>query len=132
VPKTAKKSCHHLSETEIQRELLEYLNAIPECIAEVDKNIPVKGRSNNSKFQKNFRSDINGCIKGRSFKIEVKEVEVHEHIKRNLDSIISNPKKYQERYKGQYDYMQEWKIKGALVGFASSIDDVNEILKIDK
>lgn len=49
-------------EIRITRDILVYLNSLPNCIAE-----KVKGGASSS-----GKADINGCYNGRSFRIEVK------------------------------------------------------------
>ena len=49
-------------ESSLQSSVLEYLNSLPGCVAE-----NVSGNSHQS-----GRPDINGCYKGRMFKIELK------------------------------------------------------------
>ena len=53
------------SETSIQDSILDYINSIPKSRAE-----NVSGNA-----QQSGRADINACIKGRAFKIEVKTDE---------------------------------------------------------
>lgn len=49
-------------ESSITKSILNYLNSLPDCIAE-----KVKGDSTAS-----GRADINGCFQGRAFRVEVK------------------------------------------------------------
>lgn len=49
-------------ENTLQSNVLDYLNSLPECVAE-----NVSGNASQS-----GRPDINGCIRGRAFRIELK------------------------------------------------------------
>ena len=90
-------------ESSIQSRVLEYLNSIPGCIAEnVSGNVRQSGRA-----------DINGCINGRCFKIELK----------------SRDTGYKPT-KQQLLYLKRWEKAGAIVGVCYSIEDAKEILGI--
>lgn len=91
-------------ESSLQSSVLEYLNSLPHCVAEnVSGNARQRGRA-----------DINGCYKGRCFKIELK----------------SRDTGYQPT-KQQLLYLKRWEKAGALVGVCYSIEDVKEILGIE-
>lgn len=92
-------------ESSIQSAVLEYLNSLPECIAE-----NVSGNAKQS-----GRADINGCYKGRCFKIELK-----------------SPDTGYKPTKQQLLYLKRWKRAGALVGVCYSIEDVKEVLGIEQ
>lgn len=91
-------------EGSLQSSVLEYLNSLPHCIAEnVSGNARQRGRA-----------DINGCYKGRCFKIELK-----------------SPDTGYKPTKQQKLYLKKWKIAGAIVGICYSIEDVKEVLGIE-
>lgn len=91
-------------EGSLQSSVLEYLNSLPHCIAEnVSGNARQRGRA-----------DINGCYKGRCFKIELK-----------------SPDTGYKPTKQQKLYLKKWKIAGAIVGVCYSIEDVKEVLGIE-
>lgn len=93
-----------MKETALQSKVLRYLNSIPGCIAEnVSGNARQRGRA-----------DINGCYKGRCFKIELKSKDTG----------------YQPTEQ-QKLYLKRWKAAGAIVGSCYSLEDVKEVLGID-
>lgn len=93
-----------MAESNLQSRVLEYLNSLPHCMAEnVSGNARQRGRA-----------DINGCYKGRCFKIELKD-----------ESTGYRPTRQQKLY------LEKWKRAGALVGVCYSIEDVKEVLGIE-
>lgn len=93
-----------MAEGNIQSTVLEYLNALPQCIAEnVSGNVRQRGRA-----------DINGCYKGKCFKIELKDKETG-----------------YKPTKQQLLYLERWKRAGAVVGVCYSLEDVKEVLGIE-
>lgn len=91
-------------ESFFQSQALVYLNSINGCVAE-----NVSGNSAQS-----GRADINGCINGRSFRIELK-VSDHGNV----------PSKKQ-----LYDLLR-WQKAGALVMVAYTIDDIKIVFRRD-
>lgn len=92
-----------MAENSLQTRALKYLNSLPNCIAE-----NVSGNSNQS-----GRADINGCISGRAFKIELKD-----------------PKTGYKPSKKQLRYLDKWRKKaGALAAVCYSLDEVKELLE---
>lgn len=92
-----------MAENSLQSRVLKYLNSLPNCVAE-----NVSGNSNQS-----GRADINGCISGRAFKIELKD-----------------PKTGYEPSKKQLRYLEKWSKKaGALAAVCYSLNDVKELLE---
>lgn len=93
-----------MAESSLQSRVLEYLNSLPHCVAEnVSGNARQRGRA-----------DINGCYKGKCFKIELKD-----------------PNTGYKPTKQQKLYLKKWKIAGALVGVCYSLEDVKEVLGIE-
>lgn len=93
-----------MAESRIQSEVLEYLNALPQCIAEnVSGNARQRGRA-----------DINGCYRGKCFKIELKDKDTG-----------YKPSKQQRLY------LERWRRAGAIVGICYSLEDVKEVLGIE-
>lgn len=93
-----------MAEGNIQITVLEYLNSLPQCMAEnVSGNARQRGRA-----------DINGCYKGKCFKIELKDRETG-----------YKPTKQQKLY------LERWKRAGAIVGVCYSLEDVKEVLGIE-
>lgn len=91
-------------EPTLQDKVLKYLNSLPQCIAEnVSGNARQRGRA-----------DINGCYKGRCFKIELK-----------------SPDTGYQPTKQQKLYLKKWKAAGALAGICHSIEEVKEVLGIE-
>lgn len=91
-------------ESSFQSQALVYLNSINGCVAE-----NVSGNSAQS-----GRADINGCINGRSFRIELK---VPDH--------GNTPSKKQ-----LYDLLR-WQKAGALVMVAYTMDDIKLVFRRD-
>lgn len=91
-------------EKTIQDRVLRYLNSVPECIAE-----NVSGNSKQS-----GRADINGCYKGRCFKIELK-----------------SPDHGNKATKKQLNYLKKWARAGAITAVCYSLEEVKEVLGID-
>lgn len=91
-------------ENTIQDSVLSFLNSIPGCVAE-----NVSGNANQS-----GRSDINGCYKGKCFKIELK----------SRDTGYKPTKK-------QLLYLKKWKYAGAIAAVCYSLDEVKEVLGIE-
>lgn len=91
-------------EGSLQSTVLEYLNSLPRCMAEnVSGNARQRGRA-----------DINGCYRGRCFKIELKSEDTG-----------------YKPTKQQLLYLEKWKRAGALVGVCYSLQDVKEVLGIE-
>lgn len=93
-----------MRENSIQDSVLDFLNSMPECIAE-----NVSGNASQS-----GRADINGCYKGRCFKIELKSKDTG----------------YQPSKK-QLLYLKRWKAAGAIVAVCYSLEEVKEVLGIE-
>lgn len=93
-----------MTESDVQSKILKYLNSLPECVAE---NVSGNARQSG-------RADVNGCYKGRCFKIELKCEDTG----------------YQPT-KQQLLYLKRWEKAGALVGICHSIEEVKEVLKIE-
>lgn len=93
-----------MREGTIQTSVLEYLNSLPNCIAE-----NVSGNAKQS-----GRADINGCYNGKCFKLELKSKDTG----------------YQPT-KQQKLYLEKWRRAGAIVGICYSIKDVKEVLGIE-
>lgn len=93
-----------MRENSIQESVLEYLNSLPQCMAEnVSGNARQRGRS-----------DVNGCYKGKCFKIELKSKDTG-----------------YKTSKQQELYLKRWELAGAIVGVCYSIQDVKELLDIE-
>lgn len=91
-----------MAENSLQTRVLKFLNSLPNCVAE-----NVSGNSNQS-----GRADINGCISGRAFKIELKD-----------------PSTGYEPSAKQLRYLEKWSKKaGALAGVCYSLQDVKKLL----
>lgn len=91
-------------ENNLQTRVLKYLNSVPRCVAEnVSGNVKQSGRA-----------DINGCYKGKCFKIELK----------------SRDTGYKPT-KQQLLYLEKWRRAGAIVAVCYSIEDVKEALGIE-
>lgn len=89
-------------ENNLQSRVLEYLNSLPGCKAE-----NVSGNANQS-----GRPDINGCYKGRMFKIELK----------------SPDHKYQPSKKQQLE-LRKWSNAGCVTAVAYSFDFVKGLFE---
>lgn len=87
-------------ESSLQSEVLQYLNSIRGCIAE-----NVSGNSSQS-----GRSDVNGCLNGRSFKIELKV-----------------PDRGNTPTKKQLFELLRWQKAGAIVMVAYSLKDIKAV-----
>ncbi len=91
-------------ESSFQSQVLVYLNSIHGCVAE-----NVSGNSAQS-----GRADINGCVNGRSFRIELKVLD-HGNV----------PSKKQ-----LYDLLR-WQKAGALVMVAYTMEDIKLVFRKD-
>lgn len=91
-------------ESELQKKVLNYLNSLPDCIAE---NVSGNGRQSG-------RADINGCYLGRCFKIELK-----------------SPDTGYKPSKKQLLYLSRWKRAGAVTGVCYSLEDVKNLLGVE-
>lgn len=89
-------------ESQIVNRILKYLNSLDNCVAE-------KVHGNAFQFG---RPDVNGCINGKSFRIEVKTPDHG-----------NKPSKAQELN------LALWEKAGALCFVAYSLDDVKERIK---
>lgn len=87
-------------ENNIVQSILEYLNSLPQCVAE-----KVQGTALSS-----GKADINGCFKGRSFRIEVK-----------------TPDNGNKPSKKQNVNLRRWAAAGAVALVAYSLDDVKAV-----
>lgn len=86
----------------IVNSILDYLNSLEGCVAE-----KVHGSAMSS-----GKADINGCYKGRAFRIEAK-----------------TPDHGNKASKKQKINLKRWEKAGALVGVAYSLEEAIEILK---
>lgn len=91
-----------MGETSIQTAVLNYLNSLPQCIAE-----NVSGNAKQS-----GRADINACYKGRCLKIEMKD-----------------PETGYEPTKQQLLYLAKWNAAGAVTAVCYSVKDVKNLLE---
>lgn len=89
-----------MPESSLQSQVLSYLNSLPSCIAE-----NVSGNSSQS-----GRADINGCFRGRAFRIELK--------------ITDNGNKPTKK---QLFELLRWQTAGAIVMVAYTLKDVKTI-----
>ena len=87
-------------ESSITKSILNYLNSLPDCIAE-----KVKGDSTAS-----GRADINGCFQGRSFRVEVK-----------------TPDNRNEASTRQKINLRKWYNSGAIVMVTYSLNFVKQV-----
>lgn len=91
-------------ESNFQATVLEYLNSLPGCKAE-----NVSGNANQS-----GRPDINGCYKGRMFKIELK-----------------TPDNKNEATKKQELELRKWKNVGCAVAVIYTMDFLRDMFSFD-
>ena len=91
-----------MAEGSLQSKILEYLNALPGCIAE-----NVSGNAHQS-----GRADINACYKGICLKIELKD-----------------PNTGYKPTKQQLLYLKKWAVAGAITGVCYSLEDVKNLLE---
>ena len=91
-------------ESNLQSSVLEYLNKLPGCVAE-----NVSGDSHQS-----GRPDINGCYKGRMFKIELKTPD-----DKNTTSLKQNLE------------LRRWKRAGCVVGVIYSMNALRWMFRQD-
>lgn len=91
-------------ESNFQSTVLKYLNSLPGCRAE-----NVSGNANQS-----GRPDINGCYRGRMFKIELK-----------------TPDNKNEATKKQQLELRKWKNAGCAVAVIYSIDLLKDMFSYD-
>lgn len=89
-------------ETNFQSDVLEYLNSLPGCVAE-----NVSGNSHQS-----GRPDVNGCFRGRMFKLELK-----------------TPDHGYKASKKQELNLRRWKRSGAITGVVYSSYFLKTIFK---
>lgn len=92
-------------EGSIQTSVLDFLNSLPGCVAE-----NVSGNS-----QQSGRPDINGCYKGRMFKIELK-----------------TPDNKNKASKKQKLNLRRWRRSGAITGVVYSVDFLKEVFQMDR
>ena len=94
-----------MKENPIQSKVIDYLNSVPNCIAEnVSGNAAQSGRA-----------DISGCYKGRCFKIELKSADTGYQIT-----------------KKQKWYLKKWKHAGAITGSCYNLEEVKELLGLEE
>lgn len=91
-------------ESSFQSSVLDYLNKLPGCKAE-----NVSGNASQS-----GRPDINGCFRGRMFKLELKTPD----------------HKYQPSKKQKLE-LRRWKNAGCVVGVIYNMDMVRELFSLD-
>ena len=89
-------------ENPFQSSVLKFLNSLPGCVAEY-----VSGNA-----QQSGRPDINGCIKGRMFKIELK----------------TKDNEYKPSKKQQLN-LRRWRRSRAIVGVVYSLDFLKEVFQ---
>ena len=92
-------------ESSIQSAIIEYINSLPQCRAE-----NVSGNA-----QQSGRADINACIKGKTFKIEVK-TEDTAYGKKGATT-------------KQRLYLEKWARAGAISCVVYSVEDVKWIVQ---
>lgn len=91
-----------MAESRLQSKVLEYLNSLPQCIAE-----NVSGSAEQS-----GRADVNACYKGRCLKIELKD-----------------PQTGYKPTEQQLLYLKKWAAAGAKTGVCYSLKDVKKLLE---
>ena len=91
-----------MGESNLQTAVLNYLNSLPECIAE---NVSGNARQSG-------RADINACYKGRCLKIELKD-----------------PETGYEPTLQQLHYLDKWNAAGAITAVCYSLNDVKNLLE---
>ena len=91
-----------MGESQLQTAVLNYLNSLPECIAE-----NVSGGATQS-----GRADINACYKGRCLKIELKDSH-------------TGYKPTQQ----QLHYLDKWNAAGAITAVCYGLNDVKNLLE---
>lgn len=91
-------------ESSITKSVLTYLNSLPSCVAE---KVAGSGQSSG-------KADINGCINGRSFRIEMKTPD-HGN-KASLKQELN---------------LKRWERAGAITGVCYSLQDVKELIKLE-
>lgn len=91
-------------ESSIQDSALDFLNSLPGCIAE-----NVSGNS-----QQSGRPDINGCYRGRMFKLELK-----------------TPDNRNTATKKQKLNLRRWRRSGAITGVVYSVKFLKEVFSLD-
>lgn len=87
-------------ESNFQASVLKYLNSLPGCVAE-----NVSGNS-----QQSGRPDVNGCIRGRMFKLELK----------------TKDNEYKASKKQELN-LRRWRRSGSIVGVVYSLDFLREV-----
>ena len=92
------------SEGSLQSSALDYLNNLPGCVAE-----NVSGNANQS-----GRPDVNGCFKGRMFKLELKTPD----------------NKYKTSKKQELN-LRKWKRSGAITGVVYSLQFLKSIFNCE-
>lgn len=90
-------------ENAIVKSVLDYLNSLPECVAEKTYGSAISSG----------KADINGCYRGRAFRLEIKT------------SDYGNTASVKQKVN-----LLRWKNAGAIVGVAYSLEDVKKMLGI--
>ncbi|OPY59152.1 MAG: hypothetical protein A4E55_00369 [Pelotomaculum sp. PtaU1.Bin035] len=90
-------------ESSIVKAILKYLNSLPECYA-----VKTYGDAKRA-----GTPDIDGCLKGRSLKLEVKRPEPYGTPLTKL----------------QAETLERWRKAGAITGVVRSVQDVKELLQ---
>ena len=93
-----------MPESSLQSTVLEYLNSLPNCIAE---NVSGNARQSG-------RADINACYKGKCIKIELKD-----------------PNSGYQPTMQQLLYLKRWRKAGAITGVCYSLKEVKELIGLE-
>lgn len=90
-----------MKESTLRKNVLNYLNSLPQC-----KAIKIHGNA----YTEAGTPDIAGCIRGRAFFIELK-------VPGETPTLIQRKR------------ISEWQAAGAVSGWATSLEEVVELLK---
>lgn len=93
-----------MPETSLQSTVLDYLNSLPNCMAE---NVSGNARQSG-------RADINACYKGKCIKIELKD-----------------PESGYQPTRQQLLYLKKWQKAGAITGVCYSLKEVKELIGLE-
>lgn len=91
-----------MKESALQSKVLKYLNSLPYCVAE--------NQSGNA--SQSGRADINGCYKGKSFRIELKVGDNEASTKQLIN-------------------LRKWKNAGAITGVCYTLEEVKTLLGVE-
>ena len=131
-----------LNEKDIQKTVMAFLDTLRDGYfwENFSTGIPDKDKETGRRFTRNLPArsrkvpDILGILKGRGCAIEMKSPDEYKFLIKHYDRLKIGPLKTKrdKHLAGQIDFIETYRAKGGLAGFACSLEQVKDILGVDR